>query len=176
MAFAGCSPIYNWASPKYYRRVYVQLLDIYVCYSRDEIAEKRANQLFINNGNLTFTNKAKEMGVADIGYTTNAAFFDYDKDGDLDIFCISTLNYNGFDINVFENKGNNAFTDVTKQIIDDYSDKISFPNFYNIRFYDVDKDGDYDMVPDQIANWGGIKYSSNMFWENNNGKFTRKNK
>jgi len=65
------------------------LLDIYVCYSGDEIAEKRANQLFINNGNLTFTDKAKAMGVADIGYTTNAAFFDYDGDGDLDLFVLN---------------------------------------------------------------------------------------
>lgn len=73
------------------------LLDIYVCYSGNDIADKRANQLFINNGNLTFLDKAKEMGVADIGYTTNAAFFDYDMDGDLDLF---VMNHN---INVVSN-------------------------------------------------------------------------
>ena len=65
------------------------LLDIYVCYSGDDVAEKRANQLFINNNNLTFTDQAKAMGVADIGYTTNAAFFDYDGDGDLDLFVLN---------------------------------------------------------------------------------------
>ena len=92
-----------------------------------------------------------------------------------DIFCISTLNYNGFDINVFENKGNNIFKDATKQIIDVFSDKISFPNFYNIRFIDVDSDGDFDMVPDQIANWGGFKYTNNLHWENVNGYYIRKN-
>jgi hypothetical protein len=103
-------------------------------------------------------------------------FLDYDKDGDLDLFCVSTLNYNGFDINVFENKGNNTFKEATKQIIDDYSDKTGFTNFYNLRFYDVDSDGDYDMIPDQLANWGQIKYSNKMYWENTNGKFIRKNK
>ena len=41
------------------------LLDIYVCYSGDLDSNQRANQLFINNGNLSFTDKAKEMGVAD---------------------------------------------------------------------------------------------------------------
>jgi hypothetical protein len=102
-------------------------------------------------------------------------FFDYDNDDDLDIFCISTLDYMGFDINVFENKGNNAFKDVTKKIIDVYSNKNIFPNFYNIRFYDVDNDGDYDLIPDQIANWGGFKYTNNLYWENVNGYYIRKN-
>ena len=102
-------------------------------------------------------------------------FFDYDKDGDMDIFCTSTLDYTGFDINVFENKGNNIFKDVTKKIIDVYSTKNTFPNFYNIRFYDIDNDGDYDLIPDQIANWGGFKYSSKLFWENINGNFLIRN-
>ncbi|MEO8795905.1 MAG: VCBS repeat-containing protein [Daejeonella sp.] len=66
-------------------------LDIYLCYSGDVAPEERSNQLFINNKNLTFTDKAEEMGVADKGYSTNAAFFDYDRDGDLDLY---VLNHN----------------------------------------------------------------------------------
>jgi hypothetical protein len=65
------------------------LLDIYVCYSGDVVSSKRANQLFINNGNLSFTDKAIEMGLADEGYTTQAAFFDFDRDGDLDAFVMN---------------------------------------------------------------------------------------
>ncbi|MES1217138.1 MAG: VCBS repeat-containing protein [Bacteroidota bacterium] len=44
------------------------------------------NQLFINNGNLTFTDRAKDYGLDQTGYCTQAVFFDFDKDGDLDMF------------------------------------------------------------------------------------------
>jgi enediyne biosynthesis protein E4 len=66
------------------------LLDIYVCYSGKSDAEKRRNQFFINQGNLTFLDKAKEMGLDDPSYTTQVAFFDYDRDGDLDAFLLAT--------------------------------------------------------------------------------------
>ena len=64
-------------------------LDIYVCYSGKKEDSLRRNQLFINNHNLTFTEKAKEYGLDDSGYSTQAAFFDYDLDGDLDCFLIN---------------------------------------------------------------------------------------
>jgi enediyne biosynthesis protein E4 len=64
-------------------------LDIYVCYSGLKDAELRKNQLFINNHNLTFTEKAAAYGLDDAGYSTQAAFFDYDLDGDLDCFLIN---------------------------------------------------------------------------------------
>lgn len=76
-------------------------LDIYVCnagYNKFKTGD--ANAMFINNHNLTFTNKAKEMGLDEKGYTTHAAFFDYDLDGDLDCYIlnnsfipVNTLNY-----------------------------------------------------------------------------------
>ena len=59
-------------------------LDIY-CSVGGKFGDKR-NQLFINNQNGTFTEKAKEYGVDDIGNSVQATFFDYDKDGDLDLF------------------------------------------------------------------------------------------
>ncbi|MGX7686575.1 VCBS repeat-containing protein [Flectobacillus roseus] len=64
-------------------------LDIYVCYSGLRSEEIRKNQLFINNHNLTFTEKAQEYGLDDSGYSTQASFVDYDLDGDLDCFLIN---------------------------------------------------------------------------------------
>jgi hypothetical protein len=64
-------------------------MDIYICRSADANASRRKNLLFINNGDLTFTERAAEYGLADEGFSTQAAFFDYDKDGDLDMFLIN---------------------------------------------------------------------------------------
>ena len=76
------------------------LLDIYVCNAGYQINKGQENALFINNGDLTFTNKAAEYGLDDNGYSTHAAFFDYDLDGDLDMYSlnnsfipVNTLNY-----------------------------------------------------------------------------------
>jgi len=67
-------------------------LDIYLCYSGPLDRKNRANELFINNGNLTFSEKGVSMGVADAGFSTQAVFFDYDRDGDLDLFVINHNN------------------------------------------------------------------------------------
>lgn len=64
-------------------------LDVYICRSADIRPELRSNLLFINNGDLTFSEKAAQYGLADTGYSTQASFFDYDKDGDLDCFIIN---------------------------------------------------------------------------------------
>ncbi len=105
------------------------LLDIYLCYSGKGNGKSRRNELYINNGDLTFTEKAKEYGLADTACSTQAVFFDYDMDGDLDMYL---LNHN---IKAFKNVGihylkndydplaadklyrndNGHFTDVSKQ-------------------------------------------------------------
>jgi len=64
-------------------------LDIYVCSSTDSRAEYRKNLLFINNGDLTFTESAARYGIDDSSYSTHSVFFDYDKDGDLDLFVLN---------------------------------------------------------------------------------------
>ncbi len=65
------------------------LLDIYVCNSGDVKGGNRENELFINNGDLTFTESAKKFGLNDKGFGTHAVFFDYDRDGDLDCYVLN---------------------------------------------------------------------------------------
>ncbi|ARK09498.1 FG-GAP-like repeat-containing protein [Fibrella sp. ES10-3-2-2] len=68
-------------------------MDLYVGATVSKDSVKRQNLLYINqgvkNGVPTFTEMAREYGVADSGHTTNAAFFDYDNDGDLDLYVLT---------------------------------------------------------------------------------------
>ena len=64
-------------------------LDIYVCNAGNVEGDDQENESFINNGDNTFTERAEEFGLADNGFTTHAAFFDYDGDGDLDVYMLN---------------------------------------------------------------------------------------
>ncbi|MEQ8239786.1 MAG: VCBS repeat-containing protein, partial [Cyclobacteriaceae bacterium] len=65
------------------------LIDIYVCNSGDVKGDNKQNELFINNGDLTFSEQAEAFGLADPGFSTHAAFFDFDNDGDLDLYLLN---------------------------------------------------------------------------------------
>lgn len=65
--------------------------DIYVSVFGKDLKARSENLLFINQHNLTFRESAAEYGLADLGYSTQAAFFDYDKDGDLDMYLANYL-------------------------------------------------------------------------------------
>lgn len=82
------------------------LMDIYVSVSHSKNEEQRKNMLFINQGNLKFSEQAKDYGLDDAGFSTQAAFFDYDKDGDLDMYLMNH--------NVFQNQPNNIVTQDAK--------------------------------------------------------------
>ena len=64
-------------------------LDIYVARSGQVSTERRRNLLYINNGDLTFSESAQEYGLDDASYSNHASFFDYDRDGDLDMFLLN---------------------------------------------------------------------------------------
>lgn len=105
-------------------------LDIYVC--KGSLLQKdsklRANKLFINNGNNTFTEKASEYGIADTGLSTQAAWFDSDLDGDLDLYVLNFIDRPSIDINqkatntpmemsdhFYENLGNGKFANKSEE-------------------------------------------------------------
>lgn len=67
---------------------------------------KKRNCLFKNNGNLTFTDKAKEWGLSDVSFTNGAAYADLDNDGDLDIV-MNNLNDKAF---VYKNNSKSSET------------------------------------------------------------------
>jgi hypothetical protein len=154
-------------------------LDIYVCKSGDPSTPNRCNELFINNGDLTFSEKAAEYGIADLGLSTHASFFDYDRDGDLDCYLLnnSFQSVTEFDIRkgqrlirdtlggnkLYRNEGG-YFKDVSEQT-GIYGSKIGFG--LGVSVADVNRDG-----------WMDI-YVSNDFFErdylyinNRDGTFT----
>ncbi len=101
-------------------------LDIYICRSGKTRPKLRSNLLFVNNGDLSFTEKGKEYGLNDWGISVQAAFFDYDLDGDLDMYLLNNStdpvrrifkNFHDQDINRYTgdklyNNKNSYFTEV----------------------------------------------------------------
>lgn len=65
--------------------------DIYVCVLGKDLTHPAKNLLFINQHNLTFKEEAEEYGLAYTGYSTQAVFLDYDRDGDLDMYLVNYL-------------------------------------------------------------------------------------
>lgn len=98
---AGISATKNWSTGVVMADINSDgWLDIYVCNAGFQKGMTTRNMLFINNKDNTFTDSAASYGLDDDGYTTHAAFFDYDLDGDLDCYIlnnsfipVNTLNY-----------------------------------------------------------------------------------
>ena len=127
-------------------------LDIYVSKSGMEAPDDRANLLFINDGTGKFTEQAKEFGIDHQGFAVNAAFFDYDRDGDLDMYLVNqgpiklksgtaeklrnTPHEDAGDV-LYENTGN-KFVDVSRQS-GIYSSVIGFA--HGVAIGDVNNDG-----------------------------------
>ncbi|TVQ04552.1 MAG: RNA-binding protein [Balneolaceae bacterium] len=107
------------------------LLDIYISFGGPYADPgRRANELYINNGNGTFTESAREFRIADTGFSTQAVFFDYNKNGFLDLYVLNNGHgdvppnvikpklLNGEHINtdrLYRNNGDGTFTDVSTE-------------------------------------------------------------
>jgi hypothetical protein len=136
--------------------------DIYVCNSLYLNPERRRNKLYINNKNNTFTDRAKSYGLDDAGFSTQATFFDYDLDGDLDVFVVNQPpNHNTtrdslmatnepnwqYTSKLYKNNGNETFTDVTEQAgVKTFSFGLSATvgDYFNDGFPDIYLANDYD--------------------------------
>ena len=132
-------------------------LDIYVCNSGDVYGDNRQNEFFINNGDGTFSENAEQMGLADSGLSTHAAFFDYDKDGDLDVYllnnsftAVSTFNFQKKLRDKRDQKGGDKlfrndsgkFIDVSEEA-EIFGSEIGFG--LGVSVADLDKDGWLDL-------------------------------
>lgn len=84
------------------------LLDIYLSRATDLLVGWRGNELLINNGNNTFTERAAEYGLTGSGFSTHAAFFDYDNDGDLDCYLLSNSNRSSTQYNPIKGQRNST--------------------------------------------------------------------
>jgi len=130
--------------------------DVYLTATTNNDPQKRKNRLWVNNGTKngsdpTFTEMAEKYGIADTSFTTNAAFFDYDRDGNLDLYVLNNTvtqrmltNYRQKTIDgsapnndrLYHNNGDGTFTDVTKKA------GIVFEGYgLGLALGDVNKDG-----------------------------------
>lgn len=164
--------------------------DIYICRSLASNTELRRNVLLINNQDNTFTDRAAEYGLDDPGFSHYASFFDYDRDGDLDLYLLNhridfkealklkyTTNEQGEEVRfeeeadtrytsdrLYRNNGNGTFSDVTKA-----AGLINNAFGLSVTTADIDKDGWVDIY---VANDYADK--DHIYINNGNGTFTDK--
>ncbi len=111
------------------------LLDVYVCSTMSADSTLRSNMMLVNQGSNkdgipTFTDKANDYGIEFNGYSANAAFLDFDSDGDLDLYILTNSRQAGVPIKymekvndgtstntdkLFRNNSDGTFTEVSKE-------------------------------------------------------------
>ncbi len=156
--------------------------DVYLCTYGKTLGTRSHNLLFINQHNNTFREEGAEYGLADTSYSTQAVFFDYDKDGDLDMYLSNYMlntsysanylfpkNVSGRSLandklyrNDYKKGGHPVFTDVSKQagiLEDGYGLGVSVCDFNMDGYPDVYVCGDF------VSN-------DNLWLNNKNGTFT----
>lgn len=164
------------------------LMDIYVGATVKKTAPERENMLFVNQGVNqegipVFKELAREYGIADDGHTTTAAFFDYDNDGDLDLYVVTNT------IEIYPNTYRKKVADGSSPTTDrlyrnDWNEQLQHPVFKNvsreagiltegyglgINITDINRDGwkDIYVTNDYITN-------DLLYINNGDGTFTDK--
>lgn len=156
-------------------------LDIYVSKSgASQDYESQRNRCYINNKNGTFTDMAKAMGIDNPGHTVQSAFFDYDLDGDLDLFVMNQPsnsrserakytddNEKEFTNEItsnrmFRNDGNMKFTDVSAE-----AGVVSFIYGLGLKICDLNGDQWPDVYVASDFNW-----ADQALINNHDGTFT----
>lgn len=156
--------------------------DVYIAVAMSDSGKKRANLLFVNQGrnkdNIPyFKEMASEYGIAETGNSMGATFFDYDKDGYLDLYVLNNEQVQALPTNyrpkvvdgsavsndrLYHNNGNGKFTDVTEQA------GILIEGFgLGVAVADINKDGwpDLHISNDYITN-------DLLYINNGNGTFS----
>ncbi len=147
--------------------------DVYLTATKNKDPQKRKNRLWVNNGagngmDPTFTEMAEKYGIADTGYSVNATFFDYDRDGFLDLYVLNNtvdsrmntsyrakMNDGSAPNNdrLYHNNGNGTFTDVTIKA------GIVYEGFgLGIAVGDINKDGYPDIYISNDFNSNDVLY------------------
>lgn len=143
-------------------------MDLYIAKCRQGVNNpadpRRINQLYINNGNGTYTEQAAAWGINSNEQDWTGDFGDIDNDGDLDLVLTNHSNVNQ-GIKVYRNNGNSTFTDITNN-----SGIQVIGSFYQAKLEDFDNDGYLDLLTA-----GGSSGAERYFRGNGNGTFTQIN-
>lgn len=165
-------------------------MDIYVCVSMDKNPEKRKNLLYINqgldkNGLPFFKEMAAEYGLADTTHSTMATFFDYDNDGDLDMYLVVNEIPSNVNPSIFRPKiTDGSYPSTGRLYRNDWNDSLKHPVFTNVtkqagltiegyghgvNIADINKDGwkDIFVTNDFLSN-------DLLYINNHDGTFTEK--
>lgn len=132
-----------------------QFVDLYVVNGRYPVGEP--NKLYINNGDGTFKEVARKVGVADANWGLGAVFADIDNNGTLDLFVSNYVGPN----NLYLNDGHGQFSLATEQVRGAHESWGKGPTFG-----DIDHDGDLDLYE------GDCKLANQLYLNNGKGLLT----